>query len=141
MSLAYSGRLGESKRDLERLFRGENISSTSRFIKPILRQEFIAKARPYLSVGMDISDGLFCDTNKLLDYNSIGFEPTIDIADEVGESGEEYEMLVGFNIDNLDKILEITDRLNMDLTLFAKVVDNQKRFNCIEHHFKHDIIR
>jgi thiamine-monophosphate kinase len=133
--LAYTGSLGESKRDLNRLFRGEKIASDSRFIEPVLRQEFIEKARPYLSVGMDISDGLFSDTNKLLDYNSIGFEPIIDISYDIGSSGEEYEMLVGFDANNLDKILEIASRVDIALTLFAKVVDNKKRFKSVEHHF------
>ena len=133
--LAYTGHLGESKRDLNQLFRGEEIADDSRFIEPILRQEFITKARPYLSVGMDISDGLFCDTNKLLDYNSIGFESTVDIADEIGSSGEEYEMLIGFDVNRLDAILGIADELDMDLTLFARVVDNKNRFNCVGHHF------
>jgi thiamine-monophosphate kinase len=133
--LAYTGHLGESKRDLTKLFRGEKIANNSRFIEPILRQEFIEKARPYLSVGMDISDGLFCDTNKLLDYNSIGFESIIEVANEVGSSGEEYEMLIGFGADSLEVILEIADELDMDLTIFARVVDNQNRFSCVGHHF------
>jgi len=58
--------LGEIRRDLERLFRGEKIDSNSRFIEPILRGDFIYRIRDYLSAGMDISDGLFCDTDKLL---------------------------------------------------------------------------
>ncbi|NEW60799.1 thiamine-phosphate kinase, partial [Sulfurovum sp. bin170] len=54
--LAYTGHLGESKRDLNRLFNGENVANSSKFIEPVLRQKFIEKSRPYLSVGMDISD-------------------------------------------------------------------------------------
>ncbi len=133
--LAYTGHLGDSKRDLNRLFKGERIADDSKFIEPILRQEFVEKVRPYLSVGMDISDGLFCDTNKLLEYNNIGFESTIEIADEVGSSGEEYEMLIGFDANSLDNILEIANRLGVDLTLFARVVDNKNRFKCVGHHF------
>ncbi len=38
---------------------------------------------------MDISDGLFCDTDKLLDHNRLGFIELIKIDDEVGRSGEE----------------------------------------------------
>ncbi len=133
--LAYTGVLGESKKDLNRLFKGENVADNSRFIEPILRQEFIEKARPYLSVGMDISDGLFCDTNKLLAYNSLGFEPIIEISDEVGSSGEEYEMLIGFNADNLEPIQKLASDLNLPLTLFAKVTDNNRRFECVGHHF------
>lgn len=134
--LAYTGELGESKRDLNRLFDGQKIENDSKFIEPILRQKFIEKARPYLSVGMDISDGLFSDTNKLLNYNSIGFESIININYDIGSSGEEYEMLVGFDADNFNKILEIADELDMDLTIFAKVKDNKKRFESVEHHFQ-----
>jgi len=133
--LAYTGVLGESKKDLNRLFKGEKIADDSRFIEPILRQEFIEKARPYLSVGMDISDGLFCDTNKLLAYNNLGFEPLLDVVDEVGQSGEEYEMLIGFDADNLESIQKIAHDLNLPLTLFAKVADNNAQFVCVGHHF------
>ena len=133
--LAYTGSLGESQRDLNRLFNGEKIASDSRFIEPILRQEFIEKAQQYLSVGMDISDGLFSDTNKLLDYNNIGFESIIEISYDIGSSGEEYEMLVGFDVNNLNKILEIVNKLDMDLTIFAKVINNNKRFESVKHHF------
>jgi len=133
--LAYTGVLGGSKKDLNRLFNSEKIADDSRFIEPILRAEFIEKARPYLSVGMDISDGLFCDTNKLLAYNNLGFESLIDIEDEIGSSGEEYEMLIGFDKNNLEDIEKIANDLNVPLTLFAKVADNNRRFECVGHHF------
>lgn len=133
--LAYTGKLGESKRDLSRLFKGEKVAEDSRFIAPVLRKEFIEKARPYLSVGMDISDGLYCDTNKLLDYNALGFEPLIDISDEIGSSGEEYEMLVGFKEENLEFIQNIAKEQNLPLTIFGKVAKNDTRFNCVGHHF------
>ena len=71
--LAYTGVLGGSKRDLDALSRGEKIADDSRFFDPTLRAEFVAKARPLLRTGMDISDGLFCDTNKMLDLNKYGF--------------------------------------------------------------------
>lgn len=132
--LAYTGVLGESKRDLNRLFNGEKISNNSRFIEPILRQEFIEKSRPYLSVGMDISDGLFCDTNKLLDYNSIGFNQIVEINHEIGSSGEEYEMLIGFKSSKLESIKSIAKELNLSLTIFGEVVPNKKRFSCKNHH-------
>jgi len=132
--LAYTGVLGESKRDLNRLFKGEKIENNSRFIEPILRQDFIEKARPYLLVGMDISDGLFCDTNKLLDYNNIGFKPVIDIRDEVGSSGEEYEMLVGFESKNIEVLQNIASECSVPLTIFGRVLHNEQRFNCVDHH-------
>ncbi len=132
--LVYTGVLGESKRDLNRLMSGEKVSDNSRFIEPKLRTKFIKQTREYLSVGMDISDGLYCDTNKLLDYNSIGFEPLIDISDEVGSSGEEYEMLIGFCANRLDNIRQIAQNLDLELTVFARVIDNDNRFGCLNHH-------
>ena len=133
--LAYTGTLGESRRDLDALFRGENIAEDSRFYEPVLRADFIAKARAYLTAGMDISDGLFCDTNKLLDINRYGFELLTDIDDRAGLSGEEYEMLISFNIKELEKIEKIAKETNTPLNIFAKVAKNSDRFRCESHHF------
>jgi len=133
--LAYTGVLGESKRDLNRLFKGEKIANNSKFIEPILRKDFIKKARPYLKTGMDISDGLFCDTNKMLKMNNIGFELLKEIPDEVGSSGEEYEMLVSFSESNHKEILKIAKDTDTLLTVFAKASNNEKSFICIAHHF------
>ncbi len=133
--LLYTGTLGESKKDLDRLFAGQKIESNSRFYEPKLRQEFITKAREYLRVGMDISDGLYCDTNKLLDYNSLGFEPIVAIDEQVGLSGEEYEMLIGISPKQLTSVQEIASELQLPLTLFAKVTTNDRRYPCKSHHF------
>ena len=133
--LAFTGTLGESKRDIDAFFRGEKISDDSRFFEPVLRAEFIAKARPLLHVGMDISDGLYCDTNKLLDINKYGFTILKTINDDIGFSGEEYEMLIGFDPKELDALKEIAKGLNIPLTVFAKVVKNDRRFKCKSHHF------
>jgi len=133
--LAYTGTLGESKRDLEALFRGEKIASNSRFYEPTLRGEFIAKAREYLTAGMDISDGLFCDTNKLLDINKYGFKLLESIDDSIGLSGEEYEMLISFSCDDLKQVKKIAEETNTPLHVFAKVTKNDERFQCHSHHF------
>jgi len=84
---------------------------------------------------MDISDGLFCDTNKLLDINTLGFTLLEEIDDAVGMSGEEYEMLVSFAPQNKDEVIEIAKATNTPLTLFATVADNSERFACKSHHF------
>jgi len=133
--LAFTGTLGESKQDLDALFRGEKVSDNSRFFEPILRAEFIAKARPFLRVGMDISDGLYCDTNKLLDINKYGFNILKTINDDIGLSGEEYEMLIGFDPNELEQLKEIAKALNIPLTVFAEVAKNDERFFCKSHHF------
>jgi thiamine-monophosphate kinase len=134
--LAYTGTLGQSKRDLDALFRGEKIADDSRFLEPVLRADFISKARALLRTGMDISDGLFCDTNKLLDINKYGFDIFEDISDEIGHSGEEYEMLVSFAPEHYSDIMEIAEATNTSLTVYAKVTNNSDRFPCKSHHFK-----
>jgi len=133
--LAYTGVLGESKRDLDALFRGEKIPSTSRFYEPTLRAAFIAKARPFLTAGMDISDGLFCDTNKLLNINKYGFDILENINYNIGLSGEEYEMLISFNKKDLEKVEEVAKETNTPLTIFANIAKNNERFSCQSHHF------
>jgi len=133
--LAYTGVLGDSKKDLNRLFKGEKISNNSKFIEPILRKEFIEKSRKYLKTGMDISDGLFCDTNKMLKMNNIGFELLKEISDEVGSSGEEYEMLVGFSAKYIKDIEKIAKETDTPLTIFAKISNNGLIFDCLNHHF------
>ena len=134
--LAFTGTLGESKRDLEALFKGEKINDDSRFFKPTLRAEFISKARSLLNTGMDISDGLYCDTNKLLDINKYGFDAFEDIDDSVGLSGEEYEMLVSFAPEHYGEVMEVAEATNTPLTVFAKVAKNNDRYPCKSHHFK-----
>ena len=133
--LAFTGILGESKRDLLQLFEGKEIDKNSRFLEPTLRVEFIEKARPFLQVGMDISDGLYCDTNKLLDINKYGFKLLKNINDETGFSGEEYEMLIGFKKKDLEAVKEIAEGLNLPLTVFAEVSKESERFPCKSHHF------
>ena len=134
--LAFTGTLGGSKRDLDALFAGEKISDDSRFLEPVLRAEFIAKARPFLRVGMDISDGLYCDTNKLLNINKYGFNILKTISDDMGLSGEEYEMLIGFSPKKLEPLKALATELNIPLTVFAQVAKNSERFFCKSHHFK-----
>lgn len=133
--LAYTGMLGESKKDLDALYRGEKIANNSRFFEPTLRADFIAKARPYLHTGMDISDGLYCDTNKMLDINKYGFSEFEKISDEIGFSGEEFEMLVSFAPEHYSEVIKIAEETDTPLTVYAKVAKNSDRYPCKSHHF------
>lgn len=134
--IAYTGEIGQSKVDLEKLFNGEVISQNSRFYLPNLRDKFVAQSRELINCGMDISDGLFCDTNKLLNTNKYGLLILKDISPKIGESGEEYEMLISFNIKNKTRILEIASALDLKLTIFAKACSkNNFRYPCKSHHF------
>lgn len=133
--LAFTGTLGESKRDLNRLFKGEKIESSSRFLKPTLREKFIKEAREFLNAGMDISDGLFCDTNKLLKINNLYPKLIEKIDYEIGSSAEEYEMLIAFSPKNKESILEISSKTDTKITIFAIASLKKEQLQCKSHHF------
>jgi thiamine-monophosphate kinase len=133
--LAYTGTLGESRKALMALEAGRLIQDDSRFYEPTLRADFINRARQYIRAGMDISDGLFCDTNKLLDANKYGFEILKNIDDETGLSGEEYEMLIAVNPIFRNMIDKIAIETGTKITYFARVATNSRRYTCHNHHF------
>jgi len=134
--LAYTGDLGSVKRDLELLFEGERIPDNSKFYRPILRRDFIKAVTPWLSSGMDISDGLYCDTNKLLKINNLHMQELKVITPDIGESGEEYEMLIAFSPENLNRVKRIAKLTNTPLTIFAKATDKESEsYPCGSQHF------
>ncbi len=133
--LAYTGILGGSRRDLLRLEAGEAVAADSRFFLPILRAKFIRQARPRLRAGMDISDGLYCDINTLLDTNRCGIDLQAPIHPEIGLSGEEYEMLIAFDPRNRSAIEAIAQSMALPLTLIGTVTTDTRRLPCRSHHF------
>jgi thiamine-monophosphate kinase len=71
-----------------------------------------------------------------LDINKYGMNILKDINQEMGDSGEEYEMLVGFQKRDKEEILSIARALNLPLNIFAEVAKNRERFPCKSHHFQ-----
>jgi len=135
--LAYTGELGSVKEDLERLFSGERIEDSSKFYKPTLRVDFIKAVTPWLTAGMDISDGLYCDTNKLLRCNNLFMQELKVIPPHIGESGEEYEMLIAFKKEHLNRVKRIAKLTQTPLTIFAKATDKPNDFYpCGSQHFE-----
>lgn len=134
--LCYTGTLGESKRDLEKLLRGETISKKSKFIKPKLKAEFFYEASKYINSSMDISDGLFFELERLSKQNLLGFEFFEKIDESIGISGEEYELLFSFSEENRSKIEEIAKKHKVKLNIFAKAIDGSYKNSYENHHFK-----
>ena len=133
--LCYTGELGSTKEDLEKLFQNEKISKKSKFIKPILNPEFFYEISSYVTASLDISDGLFFELERLSKASSIGFEFFHEIDEKIGTSGEEYEILFSFNEKNLDKIKKIAKKYKVKLNLFAKAVKGKYKTDCKNHHF------
>jgi len=134
--LAYTGVLGNAKDDLDRLLNGERIEDSAKFYNPILRIDFIKAVTPWLSAGMDISDGLYCDCNKLLKCSHKYIQELKVIPAQIGESGEEYEMLIAIPPQNLKRVQRIAKLTNTPLTLFATATDKKSEYYpCLEQHF------
>jgi thiamine-monophosphate kinase len=133
--IAYTGILGESKKDLNRLFQNKPIKKDSKFIKPILRDKFFYKIANLTSSAMDISDGLFFELERLSKANRLGFNLFDKIPKDIGTSGEEYEMLFSFDKKHLQKIKNLAKKHKIKLNIIG--YSNRGKFTnrYKNHHF------
>lgn len=134
--ICYTGDLGSCKKDLEALLRGEKIKKNSKFIKPILKSNFFYEASKYINASMDISDGLFLDLEKLSKASNVGFKFLKEIKEEVGTSGEEYEILFSCSAKNLKKIENIAKKHKVKINIFANAIKGSYKSSFENHHFK-----
>ncbi len=133
--IAYTGKIGNSARDLRYLLSGGRVHTKSRFVSPILRQSFITHSRSHLHCGMDISDGLFSDIGKLCETNAMGVRFCQKIPKKIGCSGEEYEMLIAFSPSRLGAIRRIAARTRTRITPVARARRGRYTHRCKAHHF------
>jgi thiamine-monophosphate kinase len=133
--LAYTGDLGRSKKELQRLRNLGHLHVKSKFVNIKLREEFVKKTRRLLSSGMDISDGLFSDLDKLSNVNKLGFRFHKKISNAVACSGEEYEMLVAFDKRNKKAVIRQAALSRTPLNIFATSARVRYTNRCKAHHF------
>jgi thiamine-monophosphate kinase len=133
--LAYTGKLGRSYKDLKKLLNHGEIHSSSKFIDIKLRGKFIYNTRRYLSSGMDISDGLLSDLEKLATLNRVGFTFTQKIPKREACSGEEYEMLVAFDKRYKKAVIRRAVQSRTALNVFAYSSRKSYINRCKAHHF------
>ena len=133
--LCYTGELGTCKKDLEKLFANEKISKKSKFLKPKLNANFFYEISKYVNASLDISDGLFFELERLSKASKVGFEFFEDISEDIGTSGEEYEMLFSFSKKDLKKIEKIARKHKVKLNIFAKAIKGKYETKSKNHHF------
>ena len=133
--LAHTGHIGKSARDLRYLLNGGKVHSRSKFVRFPLRSAFIADAAKSLSCGMDISDGLGSDLERLHSLNRVGFHFNKHIDKKLFCSGEEYEMLIGFNPRQRKKLIRLARKNRTPLHIFAKAKRTSYKNCCKAHHF------
>ncbi|WP_455756131.1 thiamine-phosphate kinase [Sulfurimonas sp.] len=133
---AYTGKLGNSKKDLKKLLNGGHIHKNSKFINIKLRDKFVQNSSRFLSSGMDISDGLFSDLDKLTSSSKIGMKYIKKISKELGCSGEEYEMLISFNKRDEKTIKRRAVQSRTPLNIIGVGARIRYKNRCKSHHFK-----
>jgi thiamine-monophosphate kinase len=133
--LAYTGKLGRSMKDLHTLANLGNLHNKSKFVNIELRDKFISNTRRFLSSGMDISDGLFSDLDKLSNINKLGFKFYKKISKKIACSGEEYEMLIAFDKRYKKAVIRRAKQARTPLNIFAKSARVRYASRCKAHHF------
>jgi len=132
---AHTGNIGSSLRHLRYLMAGGVVNTNSRFIRPHLRGPFIQKGRPFLRCGMDISDGLFSDLEKLCSANRLGVRWNKRPDKSHGCSGEEYEMLFAFNPRHTQKLKRISKLTRTPIQIIGTAKRGKMINRCKSHHF------
>ena len=133
--LAFTGNLGRSYKDLKKLSNLGKIHKKSKFVDIKLREKFIQKTSKHLSSGMDISDGLFSDLDKLSSTNNLGFKFFYDIPKSIACSGEEYEMLISFDKRHKKALIRQANLTRTPLNIFASTCRTKYANRCKAHHF------
>jgi thiamine-monophosphate kinase len=133
--LAFTGRVGKAQKELRYLLAGRRAHRRSHYVRPMLRSAFIADAAPFLRAGMDISDGIFTDLERLAKLNRTGFRFLRTLTKSQGCSGEEYEMLVAFAPRMRRRVEYMARKHGVELTVFARAARTRYVNPCRSHHF------
>lgn len=133
--VAYSGKLGRSSKELKKLMNLGKIHKKSKFVDIKLRDRFVSECSRFLSSGMDISDGLFSDLKKLSSINRVGFKFKTKISKNIGCSGEEYEMLFGFDPRDKKALLRHAAKSRTPINIIGKCIRKNYKNSCKAHHF------
>ncbi len=134
--IAYTGIVGNSARDLDRLLKGWHISKKSIFVKPKLQFKFIKRSANLFSAGLDISDGLCSELSHLSKMSKIGINILKKFNRKIGCSGEEYQLLFGINPRNLKEVLAIGRATGTKINIIGRAIRGSRFKNkCKPNHF------
>ena len=134
--IAFTGILGTTKRDLEKLLSGKKISKKSRFIKPVLPRKYIFLISKFINAGLDISDGLFSELQHIQKSSKVGYKLLKKMQYNKVCSGEEYQFLFTFPTRNLKQIRYLAKYTGVNINIFARITHKRKSYNfCKPNHF------
>ena len=142
-----TGTVGDAAAGLDQFVSDEpkNIYLMKRFFRPSARIEIGQALKNIASSAIDISDGLYADTQKLLKASGLGGHLKIDqipLSDEIIKlynekmiidfalsGGDDYELLFTAPNDSLTKIQRISNQLNQRITVIGEV-DSSMKMRC-----------
>lgn len=126
--------LGRVLKEMRYLYRGGQIAKNSKFYTPTLHAKFIYEILSFVKGGMDISDGLFNELNRISALNSVGFRFFRYINRINGLSGEEYEFLFSIRVRDEWRLKMIAKKNRVNLIKLATLTRGKQRFHCIKWH-------
>lgn len=142
--ILHTGQLGGSHQELIRLLRWGNFSDPrqvkfirtkkSRFYEPILQKEnFIYEMAKFAHLGMDISDGVTQELNRLCKLNQLYFK-LFNPQKFQYKSGEEYEMLFCVAPKNFCKAKNLAKKYRVILNCIGKVTRGKNAYKVKSWH-------
>lgn len=133
-NLKKSQNLGVVAKEMRYLYRGVRISKCSKFYAPTLHAKFIYEILGFVRGGMDISDGLFNELNRISMMNNVAFKFLTPINRANALSGEEYEFLFSIKARDEVRLRRIAKKCRVELVKVAKIVRGKERFHCTAWH-------
>lgn len=133
-NLKKSQNLGVVAKEMRYLYRGARISKHSKFYAPTLHAKFIYEILGFVRGGMDISDGLFNELNRISAMNNIAFKFLTPINRANALSGEEYEFLFSIKARDEVRLRRIAKKCRVELVKVAKITRGKERFHCTAWH-------
>ncbi|WP_121022514.1 thiamine-phosphate kinase [Helicobacter vulpis] len=132
--IAHTGTLGQSYKALCALFRGGKPSPKNKFFTPRLKHaRFMVKARKFLHAGLDISDGVLAECNRLSECNRLAFK-LYRPYERAFKSGEEYEMLLCFARKDRLALLRLARAHRVRLHIIGEVCPGQSHYPALVWH-------
>lgn len=130
----FSGDLGKVSKDMNFLYKGHKINRNSKFYTPRLNPKFIFDILSFIRGGMDISDGLYYELNRISKLNNVKFRFYKKINKNKALSGEEYELLFSVSQRDIRRLYLIAKKNRVKITKLAKMLRGRQKFYCPPHH-------
>ncbi|WP_181881792.1 thiamine-phosphate kinase [Helicobacter sp. MIT 14-3879] len=132
--LFYTGNLGSVLKDMRYLYRGGSIPKSSKFLTPKLNANFVYEIARFTKCAMDISDGLYCELNRLSKLNNVKFSFFRKINNKKALSGEEYELLLSISKKDIRRLMLTAKKHRVSITKLAITKRGRVRFHYYPHH-------